>query len=51
VFNLLGQSVSVQSTAEESAVIDLTGQPNGTYLVKITDESNLSKTVKIVNQN
>jgi hypothetical protein len=51
VFNLLGQSVSVQSTTEESAVIDLAGQPNGTYLVKITDENNLSKTVKIVNQN
>lgn len=51
VYNILGQSVMTHTTEAESLTIDLANQPNGTYLVKITDESNNSKTVKIVNQN
>jgi hypothetical protein len=51
VYNIIGQSVMVQVTDKESLTIDLTSQPVGTYLVKITDENNNSKTVKIVNQN
>jgi hypothetical protein len=51
VYNILGQSVMTQVTDTESLSIDLTSQPVGTYLVKITDENNNSKTVKIVSQN
>ncbi len=51
VYNVLGQMVSTLRTNEESATIDLAGQPKGTYLVKIVDGNNSSKTVKIVNQN
>lgn len=51
IFNILGQTVSTTTTSEETFTVDLSGQPNGTYLVKITDSTNNSKTVKIVNQN
>jgi hypothetical protein len=51
IYNILGEVVSTKSTTDETFAIDLSAQPTGNYLVKITDSNNHSKTVKIVNQN
>jgi hypothetical protein len=51
VYNILGQIISTTRTESESIEIDLSSQSNGTYLVKITDAKNDSKTVKTINQN
>lgn len=51
VYNILGQAVLTKNTTDETVSIDLTTQPTGNYLVRITDTSNHSKTIKIINQN
>ena len=50
VFNMLGQSVMTLTSDKEEVSIDLINQPIGNYLVKITNSSNATKTVKIINQ-
>lgn len=51
VMNTLGQVVAKFTTSEETAGIDLSNQPSGNYIVKITDSSNESRMVKVINQN
>jgi len=51
VYNAIGQVVLTQMVTEESVAIDLSNQPSGNYLVKITDTNNESRSVKIMNQN
>jgi hypothetical protein len=51
VYNILGQAVVTKLVTEESTTIDLSNQPSGNYVVKITDSSNESRSVKIINQN
>lgn len=51
VYNILGQTVFTQTSADETTTIDLSNQPNGTYLVKVIDSINNSKTVKLIVQN
>jgi hypothetical protein len=51
VYNAIGQAVLNLSTKEENMIVDLKDFPNGNYLMKITNSSSESKTVKIVNQN
>ncbi len=51
VINVLGQSVLTLKTDEETVNIDLSKQVSGNYLVKITDETNMSRIVKLVVQN
>ncbi|MES2680540.1 MAG: T9SS type A sorting domain-containing protein [Bacteroidota bacterium] len=51
IYNVLGQVVANMKTADEKAIIDLSGQPSGTYLVKILDSGNGTRVVKIVNEN
>jgi hypothetical protein len=50
VFNMLGQSIMTLTSDKEEVSIDLINQPIGNYLVKITNSSNATKTVKIINQ-
>jgi hypothetical protein len=50
VYNLLGQAVFTTTTEKEVVTIDLGSQPQGNYFVRITNTSNQSKTVKIINQ-
>jgi hypothetical protein len=47
---MLGQSVMTLTSDKEEVSIDLINQPVGNYLVKITNSSNATKTVKIINQ-
>jgi hypothetical protein len=51
VFNVLGQSVLNFTTKEEDVEIDLSNQPTGNYMVKITNSSTQSKVVKVIKQN
>jgi hypothetical protein len=51
VINTLGQVVSVTKSSNETAALDLSNEPSGSYMVKITNSQNESKVVKIVNQN
>ena len=51
IYNLLGQAVLTEKTERETFILDFSNQPNGTYLVKISDANNDSKIVKIINQN
>lgn len=51
VYNNLGQVVLTRSVSEESTAIDLSAQPAGNYLIRITSSENETRTVKIVNQN
>ncbi|MBX3165046.1 MAG: T9SS type A sorting domain-containing protein [Bacteroidetes bacterium] len=50
VYNMLGQQVINTVSNSEVVSIDLTNQPSGNYLVKITNESNQSKVLKFINQ-
>lgn len=51
VINVLGQSVLNLVSDEESVNLDLSNQPSGNYLVKITDSSNETRIMKLVVQN
>ena len=50
VYNMIGQMISTQTNDKEIISIDLTSQVQGTYLVRISDSNNKSKTVKLINQ-
>lgn len=49
--NVLGQVVLTVKATEENAAIDLSNQPVGNYLIKITDSANKSRVLKLVVQN
>jgi hypothetical protein len=51
IYNILGQLVYTEQVTDESVTINLSNQPNGSYMVKIIDSANASKALKIVNQN
>lgn len=51
VFNLLGQSVSSEVITKSSYEVDLSTYPQGTYLIRIVNSENQSKTLKLINQN
>ncbi len=51
VFNTLGQVIINRVSSNESESIDLSDFPSGNYLVRITDNTNEIRTVKIINQN
>ena len=51
IYNILGQLVYTEQLTDESVTINLSNQPNGSYMVKIIDSANASKALKIVNQN
>jgi hypothetical protein len=51
VFNALGQVVITRVSTNETESIDLSNFPSGNYLIRITDNSNETRTVKLVNQN
>jgi hypothetical protein len=50
IFNLLGEVVLTQNTESETMSIDLSDFASGNYLVKITNDRNETRTVKIINQ-
>jgi hypothetical protein len=50
VFNSIGQVVLTAETKSETAELDLAGLAAGTYLVRITDDLNRVKTVKLGKQ-
>ena len=51
VYNMLGQVVYSKLTNDETVLVNFENQPSGNYLIKITGDSNQTKTIKIVNQN
>ncbi|HQQ94923.1 MAG TPA: T9SS type A sorting domain-containing protein [Bacteroidia bacterium] len=51
LYNLSGQLIFTQSVNTESIDIDLSNHAVGNYLIKITNESNQTRTLKFVNQN
>jgi len=50
VFNLLGQQVMVKALNADQSQIDMSQLSNGNYLVKITADNNITKTIKVVKQ-
>jgi len=50
VYNNLGQVILTRTESEESTFIDLSNQPAGNYLIRITNQEHESRTVKLVNQ-
>jgi len=48
VYNMLGQVVSTQTTETEMTTVDLTTEPNGTYIIRITDSSDKTRVVKVI---
>lgn len=50
VYNIMGQLVATKSVEAEATSVDLTSQPAGTYVIKVTDSLNRSKLVKVINQ-
>ncbi|MBC8882694.1 T9SS type A sorting domain-containing protein [Flavobacterium piscinae] len=50
VINLLGQQVFAKNVNANESQLDLSSLTAGTYLVKVTTEDNLEKTIKIVKQ-
>jgi len=51
VYNTLGQVVFTQLVSDETTTIDLSAQPSGNYIVKITDSNSESRSIKVMNQN
>jgi hypothetical protein len=51
VYNTLGQLVLTKQVSEGITLLDLSNQPAGNYLVRITDTSDQTRLVKVVIQN
>ncbi|MCC6372694.1 MAG: T9SS type A sorting domain-containing protein [Bacteroidia bacterium] len=48
VYDMLGQLISTETTSTAKTTIDLSHQAKGNYLVRINNDSNMSKTVKLI---
>ncbi|PBQ34282.1 hypothetical protein CNR22_21740 [Sphingobacteriaceae bacterium] len=48
VYNTLGQIVATQKSSEETTEIDLSSQPSGNYMVKISSDRNETRLVKLI---
>ncbi len=48
IYNLMGQLVSVETTREEAVVVDLFKQPQGTYLIRLSNSDNNSRLIKVI---
>jgi hypothetical protein len=51
VYSCIGLLILKKESESDETRIDLSGQPAGTYFVKVVNSDGLQKTVKIVNQN
>src|SRR5690606_10497074 len=51
IYNLLGTLVEEQISDKSDLELDLSDQPSGTYILKISQSEGQQKTLKIVNQN
>lgn len=51
IYNLLGTLVEEQTCEKAELEMDLSTQPSGTYILKISQSDGQQKTLKIVNQN
>ena len=50
VINLIGQEVISKTSSTSQVQVDMSELPSGTYLVKVTTDSNEIKTVKVIKQ-
>ncbi|CAD0003792.1 LamG-like jellyroll fold domain-containing protein [Flavobacterium chungangense] len=48
IFDLLGKTIKTQKIISGTNSLDLANVPNGTYLLKVTNEKNQSETVKLI---
>ena len=51
VYDILGQCILKEITEKERYEINLTEEPKGTYVLRITNTENQTKTIKIINEN
>jgi len=51
IYGVLGKLLSKQETEDSSYAINLSNQPEGTYLVRLVNGENQSRIIKIVNTN
>jgi hypothetical protein len=51
VFNMLGQTVSSETTEKQSTVLDLLKQPAGSYTIRIVNTDGSTKALKLINRN
>lgn len=50
VYNMLGQMVSSDVSDKEIYVVDLFNQPQGAYLIRVVNDAQRSKSIRIINQ-
>ena len=50
VYNMIGQLVSSENSNAEVVTVDLKCRTAGTYVIRVTDSSNHSKVVKVINE-
>ena len=48
IFDILGKIIHTQKLNSGTTILDLGSTPNGVYLLKVTNEKNQSKTVKLI---
>jgi len=48
IFNILGKAIQSQKINSGTTALDLGNTPNGVYLLKVTNENNQSKTLKLI---
>lgn len=49
VYNVMGQLVSTEVTDKQNVIVDLAKQPAGSYMIRIVNSANKTKTVKVIN--
>ncbi|MBK9283280.1 MAG: T9SS type A sorting domain-containing protein [Sphingobacteriaceae bacterium] len=50
VYNSIGQLVSTLVSETEITTVDLSAQPTGAYLIRVTDSNKASKVVRVINE-